>query len=91
VIQKACEKCGLIQLWDIIWGLCICDSKEALLWGCPPKEKVLEIQPDWEYDETAIIPPPKTRPYFISEAQKELIDSKMKSHTVIFFRGRRHR
>jgi hypothetical protein len=61
---RTCSKCGLIQMYDEIWGFQICDAKEAILYGCPPKSVVMEIRPDYKYDESKIIPPPKTRPFF---------------------------
>jgi hypothetical protein len=51
-------------MYDEIWGFQICDAKEAILYGCPPKSVVMEIRPDYKYDESKIIPPPKTRPFF---------------------------
>ncbi len=50
--SKSCGNCGLIQLYDEIWGLCICDSKEAFFYGCPEKESVMKTFPDAQYDET---------------------------------------
>lgn len=47
--EKPCNKCGLMQLYDEIWGLAICDSNEAQFYGCPDKQLVLEIRPDWKY------------------------------------------
>ena len=61
--EKGCPKCGLIQLFDDIWGFCICDSKEALLYGCPPIDIVREIRPEWKYDVTAIMPKPPVWSY----------------------------
>ena len=76
--NRACKKCGLIQLYDEIWGLCICDSNDALLFGCPPKETVLELRPDWKYDESAIDPPRPTWSYkkYLYDKQKNLIEGK---------------
>ena len=55
MIEKACTKCGLIQLHDILWGLAICDSKEAMFFGCPDKETVLEHLRGSKYDDSKII------------------------------------
>lgn len=49
--NKACLKCGLIQMYDEIWGLVFCDANSAFLWGCPDKERVLERYPSAEYEE----------------------------------------
>lgn len=50
--KKPCKKCGLIQLFDELWGLAICDSNEAQFYGCLPREVILEKFPSWEYDDT---------------------------------------
>ena len=63
--NKACKKCGLIQMYDVIWGLVFCDAKEAFLFGCPPKEAILEKFPNSEYDESKIIQQPITRPFLL--------------------------
>ncbi len=63
---KACGNCGLIQLYDEIWGLCICDSKEAFLFGCPEKELVMETLPDAQYDETITPVKKMTRPFIFN-------------------------
>ena len=66
--HKACPRCGLIQMYDILWGLQICDAKqtiflgclqifdtkEALFMGCPSKDLVLQIIPNAQYDESII-------------------------------------
>lgn len=49
--KKACSKCGLIQSFDELFGLIICDYKESFLFGCPNKEEVLKILPRSQYDE----------------------------------------
>ncbi len=49
--QAPCKSCGLIQLYDEIFGLCICDSNEAQLYGCPDRELVKKNYPEDKYDE----------------------------------------
>ena len=63
--NKTCKKCGLIQMYDEIWGLVFCDANQALIWGCPDKERVLEICPSAEYDDSKIIEEPLTRPFLL--------------------------
>lgn len=48
---KACKKCGLIQMYDVLWGLMICDANEAFFYGCPTKEEVLKKFPDAKYED----------------------------------------
>lgn len=63
--KKACPKCGLIQMYDEIWGLVFCDANQTLIWGCPDKELVLERYPSAEWDESKIVPQPLTRPFLL--------------------------
>ena len=63
-MNKACERCGLVQLHDELWGFVFCDAAPALIYGCPDKELVLERYPSAEYDETKIIEQPLLRPFF---------------------------
>ncbi len=51
ITKEPCPRCGLIQLKDILFGLAICDSKEALVLGCPPRKAVEAVLPDHLYDE----------------------------------------
>ena len=60
---KACGICGLIQMYDEIWGLVFCDSKEALFYGCPEKEEWLKRFPSSQYDESIIPLQKMTRPF----------------------------
>lgn len=54
--DKACKKCGLIQMYDELWGLVFCDSKEAFFYGCPEKQERIKKFPSSQYDNTKIIP-----------------------------------
>ncbi len=49
--KEPCKRCGLIQLKDVLWGLKICDSKEAQIYGCPPRTYISTNYPEWIYDE----------------------------------------
>jgi hypothetical protein len=49
---KACGICGLIQMYDEIFGLVFCDSKAAFFYGCPEKEEWIKRFPSSQYDES---------------------------------------
>ncbi|HWW39645.1 hypothetical protein [Pedobacter sp.] len=61
--NRACTKCGLIQMHDEIFGSVFCDSKEAFFYGCPEKEEWLKRFPSSQYDESIIPLQKMTRPF----------------------------
>lgn len=55
MIKKPCNRCGLIQLYDDIWGFAICHSDYAQMHGCPDKEMVMKNKPEWHYADIKLL------------------------------------
>jgi hypothetical protein len=51
---KTCQRCGLIQPYDVIWGYMLCDAEGAMVFGCPSRELVKIRMPDLNYDESIV-------------------------------------
>lgn len=41
--QRKCNKCGLLQKYDPIFGLVYCDSESSQVFGCPTPEQVKQM------------------------------------------------
>jgi hypothetical protein len=46
-----CPKCGLIQPFDVLMGYMVCSTPGAEMIGCPKKEIVFALHPNWKYKE----------------------------------------